>query len=411
MSSTAVASLPPSTATGNRPFTRLWGAFGAGTLADGIYQVALPVAALHLGGGAGSVALVLMAARAPWLVASLHVGVLVDRVDRRRLLLLVSGVRFAVLALLAVLLTAGWGSIAALAAVALTLGVCETIFDTALHSSTPRVVPGERLEAANSRLQATETVANRFLGPALGGVLAGAATAAAFGAVGALYLAAFTALLGLRIPHVPPPAARESVGRALRTGLTVLWRDRPLLSYALGGCAVNCGFAAYYVALPILALEPGGLGLTAGGYGLLLAVGGIGGLLTSMASPALARRYPVRRCIAASAVLLAAGLAVPAVTDRVPLVALGVVATGAVVLISVVTVSYRQRAVPDEMLGRVTAAYRMFAFGGLPLGSGLAGLIGGFGSSRLVFPVAGALVVVAGAAMTLATPREKVPAT
>jgi MFS family permease len=389
----------------SRAFTWLWLAFGSGSLADGIYQVALPIAALRAGGGAGTVALVMMASRAPWLLVSLHAGVLVDRVDRRTLLLAVSGGRFALLASTAGLITAGWGGAPLLVAVAFLMGAGETVFDTALHSTTPRVIAPEDLEKANGRLQATETIAAQFFGPSVGGVIVGIAVGAAFGATGVLFLAALLALRGLRVPAVARPERAERVGAAAWTGLKALCKNRTLLTYSLGGCAVNCGFAAYYAALPVVALGAGPLHVTAGGYGLMLAAAGIGGLATSLSAPSLIRRAGARGSIAVAAVLLAAGLAVPGLLPKTPIVVIGLMATGAVVLISVVTVSYRQRAVPDHMLGRVTAAYRMFTFGGLPLGSALAGVVGTVAGSSLVFPIAGALVIVAGVAMTLVSPK------
>jgi MFS family permease len=407
---TSTLAVPPDVASHRargRPFAWLWASFGASCLADGIYQVALPVTAVHFGAGPGTVALVLMASRAPWLIVSLPAGVLVDRVGRRLLLLAVSGARFSLLAGVTVLLTADVGSNWLLVALAFLMGTAETVFDTALHSTTPRVVHTGDMEKANSRLQATETVASQFAGPSVGGAIVGLAVAVAFGATAVLCLATVVAVSGLRIrPATAAGPAWERVGPAVRSGLTALWRDKTLLTYSIGGCAINCAFAAFFAALPVVALAAGPLHVSAAGYGLMLATAGLGGLATSAVTSALVRRLGARRCIAFAATVLAAGFAMPGIVPRPAAVVVGLVATGAVVLTSVVTVSYRQRAVPDHLLGRVTAAYRMIAFGGLPLGSALAGVIGTVKTPYAVFPVAGVLVVGAGAAMALATPRK-----
>lgn len=385
------------------PFLWLWGCFTSSSLADGVYQVALPVAALQVGGGPTGVALVLAASRAPWVLLSLHAGVLVDRADRRRLLTAVTTTRVVLLLGLAGLLGAGIDALGLLVVAAFVMGASETIFDTALHSTTPRVTQVSELEWANGRLQATEMVANQFVGPSLGGVLAGLALSCAFGSTAALYLAALLALTRLRVPPMASSGPEQSIHEAVRAGCRALVRDRTLFTYALGGGVVNCGFAAFYAALPVLALGPGPLGLTAARYGLLLAAPGVGGLVVGVLATPVLRRLGSRRTLLVASAALAAGFAAPGVVPRTPYVAVGLVATGLVVLTNVATVSYRQRAVSDHLLGRVTAAYRLFAFGGLPLGSALAGVLMGLGSPRVVFLVAGALVLMAGCSMALAT--------
>ncbi|MCZ9340345.1 MFS transporter, partial [Streptomyces sp. TRM76130] len=186
MTATSAEPAAPSPASLGRPFLWLWNACAGSNLADGIYQVALPVTAVHLGGGAGGVALVAAMSRVPWLIFALLSGILVDRYDERLLMCIVNSVRTVVLGTVAVLFGLGHGSVPLLAAAAFLLGVAETVFDTAFHTTTPDLVPPAQLERANSRLQAAEITTNQMAGPPLGGLLLGLTAALAFGATAVL---------------------------------------------------------------------------------------------------------------------------------------------------------------------------------------------------------------------------------
>lgn len=399
----------PADAPPSRALTLLLAAFGLSSLADGVYRVALPVATIAMGGGPAEVAVVMAASRAPWVLASLHVGVLVDRVDRPQLLRAVSLARVLLLLLTVGLVDGGIGGAAALATIAFAMGVGETCFDTALHSTTPHVVASADLEKGNSRLQMTEMLANEFVGPPLGGVLAAVAVAYAFGASAVLHIAVLLALAGLRVVrHAPPASSHEPVGAQIGAGLAFLVRDRTLLTYAVGAGVINCGFAAFYVALPLVALDADGLALDPAQYGLLFVCTGVGGLVAGSLAPRLLRRTGSRTALAGGTAVVGVGFAAPGLVLSTPVVCSALVAAGVVVLTSIATVSYRQRAVPDALLGRVTSAYRLFAFGGLPVGSGLAGVVGATTSPRWVFPAAGVLVVLAGIAMARATAGRQV---
>ncbi len=246
-------------------------------------------------------------------------------------------------------------------------------------------------------------------GPALGGLLAGVAVGVALGTTALLYVAAVVAVLGLREARPATaesvPTEPSSVWAAARSGLAALRSDRPLLGYAVGGLLMNTAFAGALAALPILALDDRGLGLSGVGYGLLLTAAGVGGAITGLVVDVWVRAIGTRAAVGTSCVAVAAGLSVPAYSGTVALVAVGLALTGAIVVVNVVTVSYRQRVIPDLLLGRVTAAYRLLVFGGLPLGSAMAGVVGSTMGSRWVFVLAALLTSTAGAVMVAVTPR------
>lgn len=386
-------------------FAALWAAFAGSSLADGLYQVALPLAALQAGGGAGAVAAVLAVSRVSWVLLALPAGVLVDRTDRRAVMQAASLVRIVATLSLAVTTTLGWQSLPVLLLAAFVMGTCEVLFDTALHSTTPAVVRPDGLGRANGRLQTTETVANQMLGPALGGLLVGLSVGLALGSTALLYVCAVVAVRGLdsTVPRGTGPS--PSVWASARAGLGALRRDPPLLGYAVGGLMMNTAFAAALAALPVLALDQRGLGLDATGYGLLLTAMGAGGALTGLLVEPWVRLVGSRAAIATSTAAVAIGLGAPAVADSTWAVAGGLALTGAIVVVNVVTVSYRQQVIPGHLLGRVTSAYRLLVFGGLPAGSALAGVVGTTWGSAPVFAVSATLAVLAGSLMVLATAR------
>jgi MFS family permease len=173
-----------------RPFQRLIAALSAVSLADGIRAVALPLLAVELTRDPLLVASLGMAQSLPFLVFGLPAGVIVDRVDRRRLLVATNTVEATLfgLELCGVVLAAVPLPLLYLAA--LSLGTNETLRDTTAATALPAIVPSEQLEDGNGRLVAVEFVANQLAGPALGAALFALASALPFGLSGGLALVA-----------------------------------------------------------------------------------------------------------------------------------------------------------------------------------------------------------------------------
>ena len=170
-----------------RNFTKALVASGFANLADGVLWVALPLLAVQLTRSPLLIAGITVAARPPWLLAPVA-GAFADRLDRRQSMVRVNLVRTVLLGGLALAVAADVATLAMLYAVAVLLGVAETLFDTSAQSLLPAVVDREDLTRANSRLFAVELVANTFVGPPLGGLLAAAGLAVALGLPAAAYL-------------------------------------------------------------------------------------------------------------------------------------------------------------------------------------------------------------------------------
>src|SRR5215211_2963250 len=134
-----------------RNFSRTLAASGFANLADGVFQVALPLLAVQLTRSPVLIAGVAVAARLPWLAAPVA-GAFADRLDRRQSMVRVNLVRTVLLGGLALAVAADLASLPMLYAVALLLGVGETLFDTSAQSLLPAVVDRDDLTRANSRL-------------------------------------------------------------------------------------------------------------------------------------------------------------------------------------------------------------------------------------------------------------------
>jgi MFS family permease len=375
-----------------RNFHRALAASGFANLADGVFQVALPLLAVKLTRSPLLIAGVTVAARIPWLLMSLVAGALADRLDRRQTMIRVNLVRTVLLGGLAAAVAADMATLAMLYAVALLLGIAETLFDTSAQSLLPAIVPRDQLTRANSRLYAVELVANVFIGPPLGGLLAAVALAAAFGLPAAAYLVGAGCLVliagSFRPAHQGPPTRlRDEIAEGVR----FLWGHPVLrpLAFMLG--VGNMAYAAYGAVFVLFAVAPGPMRLSEAGFGTLTAAIGLGALAgTWLAAPA-ERRLGRVRTLAVSVVLSAVSLVAPATTANPLLVGASMAAGGvAVVLWNVVTVSLRQRITPDRLLGRLNAGYRLVGWGSMPLGALLGGVAAEVLGLRAAFALAAA---------------------
>jgi MFS family permease len=379
-----------------RNFHKALVASGFANLADGVFQVALPLLAVQLTRSPLLIAGVNLAARLPWLLAV--AGALADRLDRRQTMVRVNLVRTVLLAGLALAVLTDLATLPMLYAVALLLGMAETLFDTSAQSLLPAIVAREDLTRANSRLFAVELVANTFVGPPLGGLLAAAGLAVAMGAPAVAYLAGAGCLAflagGFRATGAEP-AGTTRLRDEIAEGARFVWRHPVLRPLAIMLGVQNMAFAAVFSVFVLFAVEPGPMGLSKAGYGVLLATLGAGSLLGTWLAVPAERRLGRVRTLVLSVVLNAASLVVFVLTTSPVLVGTWLAVSGvAIVLWNVITVSLRQRITPDRLLGRMNAAYRLVGWGTMPIGALLGGVLAEWLGLRPAFLVA-ALITLA----------------
>ncbi len=390
-----------------RNYHRLWSGTALSNLADGMFQVALPLLALRITRSPAEIAGVVLAARLPWLVFALHAGALADRLDRRRTMVNVNLARALLIGVLAVIAASESERLWILYLVAFALGIGETLFDTAAQSVLPMVVPGTDLSRANGRLMAAEVTTNRFVGPPLGGLLVGVAMALALVGSAASYLcgALTMALLTGRFLSRSVDAPQSRLRTDIAEGLRYLWRHRLLRTLAFMVGVTNLSIMATVAVLPVYAVSPGPMGLSAFTFGLLLAAGAVGALIGAFAVPRLQTRLGRARTLQLAVLAAALTCAAPLLTDPI-LVAIAFAAAGVGEMCwDVITVSLRQRIVPDHLIGRVNAGYRLVGYGTMPIGAALGGVLGQTLGLRWVFGIGAVVCVGLLACMTVVTDR------
>ena len=382
-------------------YWRLLAASAASNLADGVFFIILPLLAVRLTDSPLLIAGLAIASRLPWLLFVLVAGALADRLDRRTTMRNVQVVRFLVVGGLTGLALMDALSLPVLYVVALGLGVAETLFDTAAQSILPSIVEKDRLASANGRLYGVELVMNQFVGPPLGGLVIGLSVPLALGgsAVGyALAAVGLTLIVGSFRPERSGPPTRLTADIA--EGMRYLWRHRVLRTLAIMVGVINLAAVATQSVFVIYAVAPGPMGLSEPEFGILMTTFAAGSLVGSFAAAPLERRVGrvplLFVCVAATAI----SFAVPAFTASAFIIGPAFLLSGVFVVVwNVITVSLRQRIVPDRLLGRVNSAYRLFAWGTQPIGALIGGLIGQLLGVQAVFLFGGIL------AMTLVLTR------
>lgn len=377
-----------------RDYRRLFTASVVSNLGDGVGVVAYPWLASAVTRSPLLIALVAAASRLPWLVFTLPAGVITDRVDRRRAMVAMDLVRGAITVVVAVVVLGGrdslpdpdaldgvigtqWGLYLALVAATLLLGTAEVLRDNTAQTILPDIVAAEHLERANGRMWSAEGVANTFVGPPLGALLIAAAFALPFVVDAASFFVA-SALVAL-IPGTFRAARPEGVEPAhwrveMREGVRWLWGHGLLRSMAIILGLMNAAAAATGAAFVLFAQEVLGLGPT------LFAVVGmgsaVGGIVAGAAAAWLSQRLGSGTCLALT---LGGGAVVSLVfafTSHWPVVfVLSGLTTLLGTLWNVITVSLRQTVIPAHLLGRVNSVYRFFAWGMIPIGAALGGVL------------------------------------
>ena len=365
---------------------------GLANLADGIALLAWGWLASLLTREPLLIAAVPIALRLPWAVLAIPAGLATDRGDRRRMIVAMDCLRAAAFAIMAVALALhgplpeapGTGVsvpwlLALLTAVALVSGGAEVFRDNAAQTMMPALVPHDRLEQANGRLWSVELTTNLLAGPAVGAVLIGWAAGLPFAANALAYAAA--AALVARLPGAFRPSPRPRAWRAELSEAAGFLVSRPLLvALAVATGAWNFLHAGTQVALLLHAQD--NLGTSALAYSGLLAAAAAGGIAGGWIAPWIVGRIGRVRTIRAALVASPLGFAAMALAPGP--VALALALAGfefAGIAWNTVSVATRQRLIPDAMLGRVNALYRLLAWGSIPAGLAAAGWLIGRGET------------------------------
>jgi MFS family permease len=374
-------------------YSKLWAASSISNLGDGIRWVALPLLAVTLTRDPAKIAAIDLAASLPWFLFALPAGALVDRLDRRKVMVTANVFRTAVMAALAALVLTDNHSLPVLYLLAFCLGVAETMFDNAAQAIMPRLVDHSLLEKANGRLVSAELTANQFVGPPVGGFLFAAIAALPFIVDAASF--ALSALLifliagNFRHPRdaaLPPTRFRHEIAE----GVGWLWKHRLLRTMAVYVGVQNMMSNACFSIFVLFGIEI--LDLTGAGYGLLLSSLAVGSLLGGLTAAPVARRIGRGRSIFIGLTLAVVSYVLIGASSNPFVVGAGAALLGwPVSAWNVITVSLRQSLIPDRLMGRVNSVYRLLAWGTMPIGALLGGFLGRVYGLRSPFFVAAAV--------------------
>jgi MFS family permease len=336
----------------------------------------------------------------PAIVIGIAAGTLVDRMPRRRLMIISDLVR--VVVFLALPFAESAGMIVALAAVA---GFATGFFRPAVYAGLPNLVPDEQLANANSVLQTIENAA-WAVGPVLGGVLVAATGPDVAYVINALTFFVSAALL-TRIPGRLLQAAAAVAGRGywrdLADGFVLIRGSRALLTILAAWNVVMLATAGANVSEVVLAKEA----FSAGdfGYGLLVGATGVGLAAGSLLAGSFLETRSLASVYGAAIGVIALGMGAAAVSPNVWIAALCVAfvgaGNGAAVVCNALLV---QRGAPDEFRGRAFTVLMSSNYVVLGLGMLAAGPLTDAIGPREVWALA-AVLSAAGALIGLAMAR------
>ncbi len=361
-------------------FAKLWAASTTSALGSGLATIAAPLFVAAHTKSPLIVSATSGVAWLPWLLFALPGGVLVDRVDRRRLMVAIDWMRVAAMGVLTIALLTGRAGIVLLDAVLFVINTGEVVFRSASQAMIPSVVPRARLERANGWLVGGTTLMQGMIAGPLAGFLFVLAAWVPFFVNTGTYAASavLVALVAGTYRAVHPAADGAGRPRTIRAELAEGFRwlagQRVLRTMTVLIGLLNLTLTAATAVLVLLAKERLHLGPV--GYGALFTCEAAGALLGSACGDWLIRRVTATWTIRIG-LLVEAGLHLTLATTRsaylagLMMFAFGVHAA----LWTIVGSSLRQRLTPPQMLGRVSSTTLFIAAGGNCVGAVLGGVI------------------------------------
>jgi MFS family permease len=379
------------------PFWKLWSASAISNLGDGIGFIAYPWLASAVTRSPLLLAMVALAASLPWLLFSIPAGVIVDRLDRRKIVLFMDLFRGALTAVIAIgvfvlgdslvkpsELTGGatiptnWPLYLVIVLCSFLLGIAEVLRDNSAQTLLPSLVKKEHLEKANGRLSIIEPLMGTFIGPPVGSFLVAIAffVPIFFDSVSFFASVALLALIPgtFKTVHNNELHGERPHWRAdLKTGMVWLWNQKFLRTLAAALSLQNLLAAMTTATFILFAQEV--LNTTPLAFAIMATGGAVGGILGGTLASRISKRFgPGPSVSAAMFVMGTMQLATGFATHWIMVWAFTATMIFFAILWNVVTVSFRQRVIPGHLFGRVNSVYRFLSWGVLPIGTFIGGM-------------------------------------
>jgi len=378
-------------------YIKLWTATAISNLGDGITMVAYPWLASAVTRSPILIAAAGFASRLPWLIFTLHAGVLTDRFDRRKLIVgmdFLRGVLTVFVGLVVYLnrnslpllndltkltdLATNWPLYFTLLFTSFLFGLAEVLRDNSAQTLLPSVVNKENLEKANSRMWSAEALTNSFIGPPIGSLLIGIAIFLPFFFDAASFFIAVALIASLTGTFKPiasdSPREKINFKVEIKEGFSWLWAHPLLRPMAIIlGCMNGIGTMVGAVFI-LYAQEV--LHTSVFAFALLGTAGAVGGTIGGILAPKISAKFGSGPSLALALGGAPIGSLIVGFTTSWQVVWVVVVFESFVgILWNTITVSLRQSIIPTNLLGRVNSVYRFFAWGSIPLGMFLGGAL------------------------------------
>jgi MFS family permease len=400
----------------SRRFMLLWSGQGISIIGSQLSALTIQVIAVStLGANAMQMGILTASQTIPYLVFSLFVGLMIDRVSKRRLLIISDIVRFATMLLAAVLLLLGTLTILELCGVVCFISVFNLVFDAALGALIPQMFTRSQRLTINSRLNITASGGD-VVGPTLAGIALQVLRASGAMMVDAATYVVSSLCIWFSVPKTQAafyegrgetlqvPFARVSgVLEAIREGLVFVFSHPLLRAFAIGSAVWNFSWSAVLAVLVIQLTRTLHLGATQ--IGLVFAIGGVGGIVGASLGAWLGRHWQTRKVLSLAPAVGAIGGAIlliihPGHPFAIAALALFLYGVGESCF-GVNMQTCRQGVTPMRLMGRMDTTMR-FCFKGM---ASLGAVSGGFIGSRwgvhdaIGFGVAGLFIAASGLAI------------
>lgn len=381
----------------NRDYMLLWSGQIVSSTGTRVSQLALPLLVLALTHSPAQAGLIGAVRGIPYALFILPAGALVDRWNRKLVMILCDAGRALALGSIPLALLLGHLAIAQLYIVSLVEGTLFTFFNLAETACLPHVVAKEQLTAAAAQNSVIDSVSG-MVGPSLGGFLYGLAKSIPFLTDAITYGASVLSLFFIKKDFqeerdVKPLRLWAEVGE----GLSWLWHAPLIRFIALLTGGLILPVTGYSLILIVLAQSQHASSFT---IGLILAAGGVGSIVGAMLVAPLQRRFRFGQLMIGGTWLWGLTWLLFAIAPN-PLV-LGIAVAASFIVVPIymsVQFGYRLSVIPDQLQGRVNSVFRLIAFGSEPVGMAITGFllqaIGPIPAVLVLFVPQGILAVVA----------------
>ena len=375
-------------------YWRLWTATAISNLGDGISGVAYPWVASAVTRSPLLIAAAGFASRLPWLIFTLHAGVITDRFDRRKLIVAMDAIRGVLTLIVGAIvllnkdslpslndlssvtdLETNWPLYITLVITAFLFGLAEVLRDNSAQTLMPSVVEAENLEKANGRMWSAESLTHSFIGPPLGSLLIGVAIYLPFFVdAGTFFVAValIASISGSFKPIQEKPREKINFKSEIKEGFRWLWSHDLLRPMAIILGALN--LLGTMVAATFILYTQEVLNTSVFVFAVLGTAGAVGGIAGGLIAPKISVKIGSGPSLWLSLVMGPIGAVIIGTTSAWQVVWVVLLFQSFFsILWNTITVSLRQSIIPSHLLGRVNSVYRFFGWGSIPIGMFLGG--------------------------------------